>query len=115
MHSLNTDFNENEKEILEKCAGRELSILSNINEECYILCKNGEYNYNDCFHYTYDEYFKNQKYRKALPYRMIKFYQYYLMETHEEPNIWYRGRKDENKNYEFDCSCDDLEEVFDSL
>ena len=115
MHILNTNFDEDEKKILEKCAGSEFSMLSHTNGECYILCEKGEYNYNDCFNYTDNEYFKNQKYEKATPCRMIKFYKNYIIETHEEPNIWYRGRKDENKNYEIDCCCDNLEEVFDSL
>jgi hydroxymethylpyrimidine pyrophosphatase-like HAD family hydrolase len=115
MYILNSNFNENEKKVLEKYADSKYFILSNINEECYILCENGEYYYNACFKHIDNEYFKNQKYEKATPCRMIKFYQYYLMETYEEPNIWYRGRKDENKNYEFDCFCDSLEEGLESV
>lgn len=115
MCSLNTDFSEDEKKVLEKCTGNQFYILSNVENECYILCEDGNYKYNECFEHTNSEYFKNQKYEKANPYRMIRFYEYYLMERHEESNVWYRGRKNANKNYEFDCCCDDLEEVFDSL
>lgn len=50
-----------------------------------------------------------------MPYRILKFYQYYLMNTKEEKNIWYRGRKDVDGNWEYDCFSDSLEEVLESL
>ena len=33
----------------------------------------------------------------------------------EEINSWYRGRKDSNGNWEYDCVSDSLEEAFECL
>lgn len=115
MYSLNSNFNEEEKKILNEYAGNNYYLLSSIDEECYILSEDGEYYYNDCFNNSDNKFLKNQKYEKAIPNRIIKFYEYYIMEAYGEPNIWYRGRRNGNKNYEFDCFCNNLQEVFDSI
>lgn len=50
-----------------------------------------------------------------IPYRIIKFYQYYLMNTKDEVESWYRGSKDNCGNWEYDCVSDSLEEAFECL
>lgn len=42
---------------------------------------------------------------------MIKFYNYYLMYCDEDGGMWFRGRMDDNGNYEFDCGSESLEEI----
>ena len=115
MYILNTNLDEYERKVLKIHTNNDYYILTEIQGECYVLSANGILTYNDCFKYTDDEYFKNQKYERVVSYRMIKVYHYYLMQILNEPNIWYRGRKDENQNYEFDCCCDSLEEMLESL
>ena len=115
MIQLSTYFSEEEKEILLKCAGSAFEILSHIEGDSYVLSEKGKYCYNECFDITDKEFFKHQKYEKVIPYRIIKFYQYYLMNIREEVDSWYRGRKDSNGNWEYDCVSDGLEEAFECL
>lgn len=84
-----------------------------ISGKCYALDENGSFTYNDCFTFTNNKYFSKQMYSEVMPYRMIHFYGFYLMQTLEEG--WFRGRKDHNGNYEFDCMADSLEEILESL
>lgn len=84
--------------------------------ESYILNNlRGTYLYNECFTPTEKEFFARQKYEKVIPYRIVKFYDFYLMNIKEERNIWYRGRKDDNGNWEYICYSDSLEEAFSFL
>ena len=61
------------------------------------------------------DFFAQQKYEKVMPYRIIKFYQYYLMNTEKDKTVWYRGHKDVGGNWEYDCVSDSLEEAFETL
>ena len=115
MIQLSTCFSDEEKAILSKYAGDAFELLSYIEGEAYVLNENGDYCYNDCFDVANDAFFTQQKYEKVIPYRIIKFYQYYLMNTKEEVNSWYRGRRDSSGNWEYDCISDSLEEAFESL
>ena len=115
MVNLNIDFNDDEKYVLQRFGGKDFEILSMIEGESYILKENGDYFYNDCFKLTDNDYFMKQKYEKVTPYRIIKFYNYYLTETVEEEGVWYKGRKDVNGNWEYECYCDSLQEAFESL
>lgn len=90
-------------------------MLSQVEGDCYVLSERGEYCYNECFDVIDIEFFKQQKYEKVMPYRIIKFYQYYLMNLKEEVDSWYRGRKDNSGNWEYDCVADSLEEAFECL
>lgn len=115
MIKLNTQFSDEEKRILRKCAGDSYKILSSVDGESYVLSELGDYKYNECFQPTNSDFFARQKYEKIIPYRVIKFYRDYLMNTKEEKNVWYRGRKDANGNWEYLCYSDSLEEAFDFL
>ena len=115
MIQLSTCFSDEETNVLSKYTGNNFEVLSYIEGVTYVLSENGEYCYNDCFDATDNDYFAQQKYEKVIPYRIIKFYQYYLMNTKEELNSWYRGRKDSNGNWEYDCVSDSLEEAFECL
>ena len=112
---LCTELSDEEKIVLSKCAGSMYELLTHIEGDSYVLSEKGEYSYNDCFEITKIHYFAQQKYEKVTPYRVIKFYQYYLMNIKEEINSWYRGRRDSSGNWEYDCVSDSLEEAFECL
>lgn len=115
MIILNTDFSSDEKEVLKKYAGNEYMILSSIDGKSYVLNNaKGNFQYNDCFKPTTKIFFAKQRYEEVIPYRIIKFYQFYLMNIKGE-NIWYRGRKDASGNWEYTCYSDSLEEAFECL
>lgn len=115
MYKLNKTFSDDEKMIITKGLGKNYSILNQIESECFILCKKGEYFYNDCFSPENREFFMRQQYRKANPNRIIRFYHYFLMDTIEVRGDWYRGRQDENGNFEFDTHGGDLEYTISTL
>ena len=115
MIQLSTCFSDEERVVLSKYAGNNFELLSHIEGETYVLSESGEYCYNDCFDATNNDFFAQQKYEKVTPYRIIKFYQFYLMNTKEEIDSWYRGRKDNSGNWEYDCVSDSLEEAFECL
>lgn len=98
-----------------KCAGSAFEVLSSIEGESFILQDGGQFSYNECFNRTEVEYFAQQRYNKTIPYRVIKFYSYYLMNTQDEKDVWYRGRKDKSGNWEYECYSDSLLEAFESL
>ena len=115
MIKLNTIFSPEEKNILLQCAGNAYEVLSCVEGESYLLSEKGDYLYNECFSPTDIDFFAKQRYQKVIPYRIIKFYQYYLMNIENEKEIWYRGRKDSSGNWEYECYSDSLEEAFESL
>ena len=115
MIILNTHFSDEEKRILLQYAGDSYEILTKIEGDSYILSENGNYRYNECFCPTDNDFFAKQRYEKTIPYRIIKFYQYYLMNVEEKKDVWYRGHKDINGNWEYECYSDSLEEAFESL
>lgn len=116
MIKLDTSFSEKEKNVLHIWGGDKCEILSSVEGESYILnSSRGTYLYNECFAPTEKEFFARQKYEKVIPYRIVKFCQFYLMNIKEEKNIWYRGRQDNNGNWEYICYSDSLEEAFEGL
>lgn len=115
MIQLSMYLSDEEKAVLSRYAGTEFELLPHIEGDSYVLSEKGEYCYNDCFDVTNTAFFAQQKYEKVTPYRIIKFYQYYLMNTKEEVYSWYRGRKDSSGNWEYDCVSDSLEEAFECL
>ena len=115
MIELSTFFSEEEKEVLKKYLGGHYEILTQVEGESYVLCDLGEFFYNQCFTPTETPYFKNQKYERVIPIRVLKFYHFYLMETKDEKDIWYRGHRDSNGNWEYYCYSDSLEEALDVL
>ena len=116
MVTLNTLFSEEEKAILYEWAGNAYEILSCVEGDSYVLNNvEGIYQYNECFMPTDKKFFSQQKYEKVIPYRIIRFYDFYLMNTEDEKNVWYRGRRDANGNWEYICCCDGLEEAISGL
>jgi hypothetical protein len=115
MIILNTDFSDGEKEIIIKYLGNRYKVLSSINGKSYVLNNiKGMYQYNDCFRPTDKISFAKQKYEEVIPYRIIQFYHFYLMNIKGE-DIWYRGRKDASGNWEYTCCSDSLKEAFECL
>lgn len=118
MIILNTDFNDEEKDVLLKYVGKEckeFEILSYVEGESYVLSDDGDYYYNECFETIEDPFFAQEKYEKLVPYRVIRFYHYYLLNCSDDENIWYRGWRDSNGNWRYYCYTDSLEEAFESL
>lgn len=112
---LNTDFSSEEKGIIKKYAGDAYVILSSVAGKSYVLNNvKGNYQYNDCFKPTTKNFFAKQKYEEVVPYRIVKFYDFYLMNIKGESE-WYRGRKDASGNWEYICYSDSLEEAFECL
>lgn len=119
MTDLISIFTNTEKKVLEIWKDKELKVLSEINCKCFIINweNKGKYNYEICFGKSNNnDYFeKNKTFDIAIPRRIIKYYQYYLMETMEQLGIWFTGEKQVNGNLEFLWQFDSLEKAFDSL
>ena len=114
MMILNTFYSEKERKILKDYLGANYHVLESISGKCYVLNENGNLRYNDCFETITDSYLSKQVYCEVIPNRMICFYTFYLMQI-DGRKSWFRGRKDTNGNYEFDCEAEDLEEVLETL
>ena len=71
--------------------------------------------YEECFGEVELEFFKKQKYFKAIPNKMIKFYHYYLMEEINWIGVWFIGTEQKNDTIEFTHCSETLEDAFDSL
>lgn len=118
MIKLNTSFSEKEKEVLSQFIGKEckeFEILSFVDGESYVFSDDGEYYYNECFEALEVPLSTKLKYDKIVPYRVIRFYSYYLLNCSDDQNIWYRGQRDSNGNWRYDCYSDSLEEAFESI
>jgi hypothetical protein len=115
MYNLCLDFNAKELEEIEKIVGSNYVIVDKISGECYILCEKGSKSYNECFTNTDNNYFMKQMYELAKPYRAILFNNNYIVEVIDERDIWYRGRKDANRNIELTCFSESLEEALESI
>lgn len=111
---LNQDFSEEEKEVLREYAGDNYEVLAYIKGDSYVLNNKGQYSYNACFTPTEKELFAKQRYEKVIPYRIIKFYDFYLMNMQGDSE-WFRGWSHENGNWEYWCYCDSLAEAFAGL
>ena len=115
MNILNTIFSEEEKNTLLEHAGHigeGYIILDKFEYECFILCTTGEYYFNDCFEKTDNENWMKLRYDKAKPHRIIKFYDYYFVETLEEKGKWWRATQDKNGNLELTAYSENLGEAF---
>lgn len=112
---LDIKYSENEIKILRERLGTKYEMLSSVDGICFVLDVNGKFSYNECFAPTQNNFFKIQKYQLIEPRKIIKFYNYYIMCSDGEVGLWFRGQKNSNGNYEFDCCADSLEEIIDSL
>lgn len=104
-----------EIQIFNNLMGNDYILVSQIKGKCFALAENGLYYYNDCFEKTDNPIFMKQKYELLTPIKMIKFFEFYLMEPKEDIGVWYRGVLNNNGNYEFDCCADSIEEIVYSL
>lgn len=71
---------QNEKTLME-CTSNDYEILPYIEGGNFVINDYGGYLYNECFEETGIEYFAKQRYKKAIPYTIMKFYNFYLMNT----------------------------------
>lgn len=115
MIILNTKFSEEEKKVLDYYLRNDYTILNEIMNNCFILSRNGEFSYNECFTPVNDFSINNFRFSKANPKRVIKVYGFYLMEVTKEEGHWYRGEQDENQNIRFYGYCESLEYAIRSL
>lgn len=119
MINLIHNFTETEKQALKIWQDNGLNILNKIDCKCYVINWNnkGEYNYISCFGKSNrNDYFEKDKtFDLVVPRRIIRYYQYYLMETMEQVGVWYVGEKQANGDIEFLWSFNSLEDAFDSL
>lgn len=115
MTELTTKLDENEQEVVDKWEDSNLLIFERIECKCYLLSVKGKYGYEECFGKTTSEIEKKQKYNLARPKKVIKYYNYYLLENQDEDGEWYIGEMQSNGNIEFYKCCSNLDYAFQSL
>ena len=115
MKKLCTEFSVSEKNTIEGIIGDYYEVIKELNGNCYVLCDKGDRLYNECFSHTDEPFFANQKYELVEPNRCIRMNYVYMVETKDEPGIWYKGRLDLNQNLELTCCADSLEDILESL
>lgn len=115
MNKLITNFTEKEQSVIELWKDPKLIILNEFQEKAYLLNSYGDLKYEECFGKISDEYFKQQRYYLAKPRRVVKFYQYYLLENEGEEGEWYIGERQLNGSIEFFKCCESLNAAFESL
>jgi len=111
---LSNEYTMEEKEILTIWKDSNLMILDSINVNCYILSYRGNLSYYECFGETESKIEKSQKYVIANPSKVIRFYNYYLLEDKGKLGQWYVGEKNGDAIEFYKC-CENLEYAFDSL
>ena len=122
MYKLETTFSEKEISVLESYK-KNVIILDQIEFECYELAynKKGKYSFEECFGKQENlnekemRYVKEMRYNRIIPKRAIKIYQYYLIETYDEPEIWHQGEMENNGNVEFYAKIESFEYALKSL
>ena len=115
MIELNQEFTEEEKNVINLWKDEKLEVLDKIDNICHLLNDFGNLTYEECFGKTHIEYFNTQRYFLANPKRIIRFYNYYLLENKGEDGEWYIGEKRPNGNIEFLKCSETLSNAFDSL
>lgn len=115
MVELVTSLAEEEQRIIDQWKDKNLIIMESIDFVCYVLSGKGEMEYESCFGETTKAFEKKQRYKLAIPQKVIKYYQYYLLETQDEIGQWYVGGMQKNGNVEFYKCCENLEYAFESL
>lgn len=112
---LNREFKLEEQDILNMWKDDKLEILDCIEAKCYILSLNGSVDFSECFGFSKSDFETKQRYILATPNKVIKYYNYYLLENMGEEGEWYVGEMYENGNIEFYKCCESLEEAFRSI
>lgn len=115
MIKLNTMFDEEEKLILQKCADDSLQILSIMEKQCYLLNVYGEFPFEECFGKTDSIVEKKQKYKLAKVRRVLKYYNYYLIEDEDNIGEWYIGTEQKNGVIEGGTCCENLQFAFEII
>jgi len=112
---LCAEYTKEEMDTISLCSGNEYEIIEEIKENCYILNIYGKMTYQDCFGKIEGDYLRKQRYNPASPKRVIKFYQYYLLEDENSLGDWFVGTKQKNGAIEFLSCCESLQFAFESL
>ena len=115
MTKINIVYKKQEIEIMRFFLGDDYEIISEVEGKCYVLTVGGKYGYNECFTHLDNEFFEKQRYDEIAPNRMFKVYGFFIMDSREEPNVWFRGEQNSNGNYEFDCCADSLQDIIEIL
>ena len=96
--------------------GQETQILDEIDLKCFLLNFHGNLCFTECFNIIPKSKFEErQRYVLAEPRKMIKHFQYYLLENSKEENTWYVGEQVGNDAIEFYKCCETLEDALSSL
>ena len=112
---LKTQLNEIEQAVVDFWKDDKLSVLEEMQDKCYLLSMKGNLSYSDCFGEPAGDVERNQKYILAAPNKVIKYYNYYLLEDKTMPGEWHVGEKHNNGCIEFYRCCESLEYAFQTL
>jgi hypothetical protein len=116
MNELSTIYSSEELNIIKLCSGNKFELLDTIESDCYILNTYGELTYQECFGIIpIENFFLKQRYNIARHKRIIKFYQYYIMEDENNCGEWFIGTKQKNGAIEFTNCCENLLYALESL
>ena len=74
MIELDKSYSNKELKALDEKFGTRYEIITNITGKCFVLDVNGEYEYNECFTPTQNDYFKRQRYQLVRPIKVVKFF-----------------------------------------
>ena len=108
MIKLITSFSKEEELALEVFK-EDIQVLSVLDKPCYLLNYSGEYTFEECFGKTSNSIEREQRYELAKPRRVIKIYQYYLIENEDEPGEWYICAEQKNGVMEGKSCCETLQ------
>ena len=129
-YSLDNAFSKEELLVLDKLKyDSHVQILKAFDYECYLFLhktddnyigrkydKNKLFDFKECFG-DYEDYYNDAiyEYYRCVPKHIIKFYQFYLIETFDFPGEWYRGDKTYNGNIMLTYYNDGLKELLDNI
>lgn len=128
IYRLDNNLSENEIDILSDYGMgiySDVQILSSFHNECFILlCADSRYyrdkdkvfSFAECYG-NYPHYFNKPQYLYyyCTPKRIVKFFHYYLIESHDFPEEWYRVEQQKNGNMILYVYSDSLEDALAGL
>lgn len=131
MYNLNYNFSEKENAILNQIKkDNNIKVLDKFEDECYLfLYKKSNtdssidrydnkklYPFEKCFG-NYSEHYNNKKYEyyHCVPKHIIKYYNFYAVETLDFPGEWYRADEKKNHNLMLTTWYDSLQDWMDRI